>query len=213
MKHVTFWMLVAGLLTSACSNNEKSQDAQVSAAEGVESEADFLVDSESDFLFEEDLVFEEGPEAPTEEQAPVEEDDYLMAMEEEGEASPMVSSMREHVVQKGETLMMVAFHLYGDYEKWKDLKQWNPSISGHSISEGQVLQYEAPAEKFSWNPNGLPYVVKRGDSLGSISDDKYGTIKRWREIYDNNQPLIKDPNLIFAGFTLYYVPDRDLASE
>ena len=60
---------------------------------------------------------------------------------------------------------------------------------------------------------GLPYLIKEGDSLASISLDKYETLNKWRYIYNNNKPLIKDPNLIFAGFTLYYIPERDVASE
>ena len=223
MKRVTFWMILIGLATSACSNNDKTQDSEVSGLEGMESEADFLVDSDSDFLFEEDLVFEEEPVASQEEvpmeaapmQEPVNENDYMVAVEEERAPSEVSygPEMREYVVQKGETLMMIAFHIYGDYAKWKDIQSWNPSISSKNLNTGRVLQYEAPAQEFSWNPAGLPYLVKRGDSLGTISDDKYGTVRRWRDIYDNNQPLIKDPNLIFAGFTLYYVPDRELASE
>lgn len=215
MKRVTFWMLLVGLLTSACSNHDKAQDPEVS---GTESEADFLVDSESDFLFEEDLVFEEevaesSAEGPVDEA--ISEDDYLSTMEEERGPSEVVvnGEMREYVVQEGETLMMIAFHIYGDYAKWKDLQNWNQDVSSHKLSSGKVLHYEAPAREFSWNPAGLPYLVKRGDSLGSISDKKYGTVERWSDIYENNQPLIKDPDLIFAGFTLYYVPDRELASE
>ena len=52
-----------------------------------------------------------------------------------------------------------------------------------------------------------------GETLGTISNKHYGVTKRWKDLYENNRPMIKDPNLIFAGFTLYYVPDRDLASD
>jgi nucleoid-associated protein YgaU len=43
--------------------------------------------------------------------------------------------------------------------------------------------------------------------------EKYGTTRKWKKIYKNNEPLVRDPNLIFAGFTLYYLPQRKLASE
>jgi nucleoid-associated protein YgaU len=52
-----------------------------------------------------------------------------------------------------------------------------------------------------------------GETLGTISSDKYGTPVKWRKIYDNNRPLIKNPNTIYAGFTLYYIPEREIASE
>lgn len=116
-------------------------------------------------------------------------------------------------VQKGDTLMMVAFKIYGDYRKWKDLKEWNKSKLVSKIGPGVVLKYYVPEQAFGWQPSGLPYLVKTGDNLGMISMEKYGTSKKWKNIYENNRPLIRDPNLIFAGFTIYYVPVRDVASE
>lgn len=119
----------------------------------------------------------------------------------------------EYVVQPGDTLMMVGFKLFGDYTYWKDLKKWN-KLSAMKLEKGTVLKYKAPREEFVWKPNGLPHLVRKGEYLGSISKDKYGTVKRWVEIFNNNKPLIKDPNLVFAGFTIYYVPDkRGVASE
>ena len=118
----------------------------------------------------------------------------------------------QYTVKKGETLMLVAFNIYGDYARWREIANMN-SITSGNISEGMVLNYTMPATKFVWNPKGLPHLIKRGETLGSISQDKYNTRSKWRLIYDNNRPMIKDPNLIFAGFTLYYIPLRDLASE
>ncbi len=127
---------------------------------------------------------------------------------------PEVSSygpMETYHVQKGDTMMMVAFKIYGDYRKWKDLKEWNKDVK--KVKEGVVLQYQVPESKFGWMPNGTPYLIKTGDTLQIISMDKYGTTRKWKSIYKNNRPLIRDPNLIFAGFTIYYQPERDLASE
>ena len=120
-------------------------------------------------------------------------------------------SMEKYKVNKDETLMMIAFKIYGDYHKWKDIRGWNKNIK--NIGEGVELNYIAPEQKFGWSPSGLPYLVRTGDTLGTVSMDKYGTPKKWRAIYENNRPLIKDPNLIFAGFTIYYRPERSLASE
>ena len=117
----------------------------------------------------------------------------------------------KYKVQKGETLMLIAFKIYGDYHKWKDIKGWNKNIK--QVTEGAELNYVAPAQKFTWAPIGLPHLVKTGDTLGTISMDKYGTPKKWKSIYENNRPLIKNPNLIFAGFTIFYQPERSLASE
>jgi LysM repeat protein len=86
---------------------------------------------------------------------------------------------------------------------------------GTNVSPGMQLSYSSAGAGFSWNPAGNPYLIKRGDSLSLISKDVYGTLFKWRKIWDNNKPLIKDPNKIFVGFTIYYLPDdsRDVASS
>ena len=84
----------------------------------------------------------------------------------------------------------------------------NPEMSTN-LSVGQVIKLPKPEEAFVWSPSGEPYVIQRGDTLGTISQVKYGTKSKWRRIYENNKPLIKDPNLIFAGFTLYYEADDE----
>lgn len=200
-------------LTTACSNSKK--ETQVVEAPNVGMEADFIVDSSEDFLFDDSVLFDEGqsPElqaANDTQLAPIMEQDITPEAQVPVESAQVMS---EYTVKDGETLMMVAFNIYGDYTKWKDLKGWNPDIDTLNAKTGMKLKYIEPMQKFVFNPSGLPHLIKKGDSLGSISQEKYGTLQRWKDIFDNNQPLIKDPNLIFAGFTLYYVPDREIASE
>ena len=40
------------------------------------------------------------------------------------------------------------------------------------------------------------YTVKKGDSLWSISKQQLGSGARWREIYEANKDVIKNPNRI-----------------
>ena len=156
------------------------------------------------------------------------EEKKIIAYSEEGKEQPMVipeepkfqdfkkpevGDEEIYHVQKGDTLMMVAFKIYGDYTKWHELKKWNIDKIKGKISIGMNLKYFVPDQEFGWKPSGLPYMVKTGDTLGLISKDKYGTPEKWKLLYENNKPLIRDPNLIFAGFTLYYVPTRDVASK
>ena len=132
----------------------------------------------------------------------------------EEEVMPSIDTygpMETYRVQKGDTMMMIAFKIYGDYRKWRDIKSWNKNVK--KLGEGVELKYYVPDQKFGWKPNGLPYLVKTGDTLQIVSLDKYGTTRKWKSIYDNNLPLIRNPNLIFAGFTIYYQPARDLASK
>lgn len=200
-------LLLAGLLT-VVSCSKGSSDTEEKPADStalVEDEADFIVDADNN-----DLVIEEEPVlADTNESETVLLEEPVASTE-----SPLQVGAEEgtYTVKKGETLMMVAFNIYGDYRKWKDLAQMN-GIEGEMVAEGANIRYQKPMTEFVWNPEGLPYLVKTGDSLGSISTEKYGTKEKWKDIYNNNKPLIRDPNLIFAGFTLYYIPQRDIASE
>ncbi len=201
------FLLLAALLTSvSCSKSSKQDDATADSGEVTSSDADFIVDAE-----DEELILEDEPLIASEEGGAASDPIIL----DESVASADVAMTDEegsYTVKRGETLMMAAFNIYGDYRKWKDLRDLN-GMSSSVVNEGAVIRYKKPASEFVWNPEGLPYLIKNGDSLVSISNDKYGTTNKWKLIYNNNRPLIKDPNLIFAGFTLYYIPERDIASE
>ncbi|MAF78898.1 MAG: hypothetical protein CME63_17950 [Halobacteriovoraceae bacterium] len=200
------YLLLAGLLTVvSCSKGTSEVEDETASMEFTEDEADFIVDAE-----DEDLIIEEEPLlADGAGSEPILLEEPIASSD-----SPIELGTDEgsYTVKKGETLMMVAFNIYGDYRKWKDLAMLN-GVQGDRVAAGATIRYQKPVTPFVWNPEGLPYLIKSGDTLATISQDKYGTAAKWRSIYDNNRPLIKDPNLIFAGFTLYYIQQRDLASE
>lgn len=218
-------LILMGLFLGACSNNHKKAQVEADAVtDSAEASTDFLVDAEEDLFFDDHFSFEEGAEQTADSSMAIEsstEPDPLVFEEERAGAMYVANTDSEafseefmtYTFKPGDTLMWVAFSIYGDYRKWKEIKEWNPDMKLSGLGEGTVIRYKAPKQVFEWRPAGLPHLVKRGETLGLISDMHYGTVKRWREIYENNQPLIRDPNLIFAGFTLYYVPDRDIASE
>lgn len=210
-------LLVLSLLgfSVSCSMSKKlTDDSAVSdvadAGEDSAEDADFIVDEEDENLLAED---EKESANETEEVAKADEPtEVAQATEEMERAKPEVNmNLREYTVEKGDTLMFVAFKLFGDYRKWRSLSRMNNIANGSSLAAGDKLKYEGA--DFSWEPQGEPYLIKWGDTLSRISTAKYGTWKRWKEIHENNKPMIQDPNLIFAGFTLYYITDRDLASE
>lgn len=211
------------------------EDAQTELEEGVEDAEDALEDAEDDLAEEvgldgdeeegEDEFAEDGEEAADEEVAEddsetVEEDISPDQMADSGSPAPsmeMTGSDGWYAVQPGDTLMIIAFKIYGDYDRWRSLASWNSGRLGpnYSVSVGQKLKYDEPAQKFEWNPSGNPYLIRSGDTLGTISRDTYGTMSYWRNIWKNNTPLIKDPNRIFAGFTIYtpVISGRGVANE
>ena len=46
------------------------------------------------------------------------------------------------------------------------------------------------------------YTVKAGDTLGKIAEKLLGDADKWKEIYEANQDVIKDPNVIRVGMEL-----------
>jgi nucleoid-associated protein YgaU len=49
---------------------------------------------------------------------------------------------------------------------------------------------------------GVTYTVKKGDSLRKIAKKLYGNESKWKAIYEANQPMIKNPDLIYPGQVL-----------
>ena len=201
------------LAGTACSSKKKQAAAEDQSTDQIASfgeDADFIIESDSQDL----MAVEEG--SPSGEAIdPVAQEQFVApVIEETSEMSyAATGEVGNYTVQSGDTFMLIAFKLYGDYRKWKSVADMNPGVSSKSLVTGQNLKYDVPAQPFVWNPQGNPHLIQSGETLGTISNDKYGTASRWKDIYNNNRPMIQDANMIFAGFTLYWIPDRDIASE
>ncbi len=225
------WMVLLSLTLVSCSGSKSSQPVKEETPQVELSDADEFIENPSGEpaavaeSTEEDPTAEASPEVAATETDPAAE----LVIEDEtpsdkpaattstyAKASTSLSdNMMEYKVQKNETLMMIAFKLYGDYGWWKKLAGWNTEKlkGGQIVRTGQTLKYMAPSEEFVWNPQGLPYLIRTGDTLGIISKSVYQTPKKWKLIWENNRPLIKNANLIFAGFTIYYLENgREVAS-
>lgn len=116
-----------------------------------------------------------------------------------------------HVVQRGEWLWTLADRYLGDGSQWREIADANPGISPDHLAVGQKLVIPVPAAdsaKSSDTKDGDTVTVERGDSLSSISNDLYGTESHWRDLYQENQQQISDPDLIDVGQTLQ-LPDAD----
>src|SRR6185437_9177920 len=120
--------------------------------------------------------------------------------------SATASADGTYTVKAGDTLMKIAFENYGDLYKWKDIYDANKdSIKNpNNIPPGTVLKIEKPDSPVVVERNGDQYLIKGGDTLGTISNDVYGTPSKWKKLWNNNKQLNKDPNKIYAGFYLYH---------
>ncbi len=108
-----------------------------------------------------------------------------------------------YTVKSGDTLMKVAFTLYGDIDRWKDIKEWNKDkLKSNHLKRGMKLQVEAG--NFQVEQRDHSYMIKKGDTLANIAQDVYGKKKKYKKLQQYNAKLVKNPNVIFAGFTLFY---------
>lgn len=122
--------------------------------------------------------------------------------------------MESYTVKSGDTLMKVAFQIYGDVDRWKDLKDWNKDSlkNGNHLKKGMKLTYEAPAVSFQEEQLSHSYEIKKGDTLANIADNLYGRTAKYKKLQKYNAKLIKNPNRIFAGFTIYYdITEKEMA--
>jgi nucleoid-associated protein YgaU len=129
--------------------------------------------------------------------------------EPQGSSSPG-GAVEAYAIQSGDTLMKIAFETYGDVYKWREIYEANrDKISNpNQLVIGAALKIEKPANSPSVEKNGERYLIKKGDTLGKIAAAVYGDPSKWRKIWKNNKQLIRNPNKIFAGFYLYYVPEQ-----
>lgn len=111
-----------------------------------------------------------------------------------------------YTVKSGDTLMKIAFTLYGDIDRWKDLQDWNSGKlrNGSALRRGMKLQYEAPMTAFEPEERAHSYVIQKGDTLANIADEVYGRKMKYKKLQRYNSKLIRNPNRIFAGFTIFY---------
>ncbi len=191
-----------------------SEDADTQKDDGIEEE---LISDNETSVVEESLELEDEQVNPVASNAPMEEAQAVenQVVEEintyqDTEPVILTGNVGSYTVKENETLMLISFKVYGDYLKWRKIANLNQDKIGSDfkVSKGTILKFNSPDKSFDWQPKGVPYLIKTGDTLGVISNYAYNTARRWKSIWDNNRPMIKDPNLIFAGFTLYYVPDE-----
>lgn len=179
--------------------SEKSDEEVIDQLDQLEDEDLFAVE-------ESDLVDENANEMTLTNTEPMNE-----PMIETSRVKPMMKGATEYQVSRGDTLMMVAYNMYGDYRLWKSIAQMNGISGSTPLSAGMVLQLDSSLVNPPQAPGGAPYMIQGGDTLSKIAIKQYGDMKQWRPLWKHNDQLIKDPNLIFAGFQMYLLPDQSVA--
>ena len=69
-----------------------------------------------------------------------------------------------------------------------------------SVDDNMTVEHTEPEAQF--------HTVVSGDSLSKIAKHYYGDAMKYTEIFEANQPMLKDPNLIYPGQVLR-IPNLD----
>ena len=65
----------------------------------------------------------------------------------------------------------------------------------------------APASTGGEGWQSKTYTVKAGDSLSKIAKEFYGEANKYNQIFEANQPMLKDPDKIYPGQVLRIPPE------
>jgi nucleoid-associated protein YgaU len=219
------WAVTVSVALAACSSSKtnNNEEAETAADEAyVEAGTDAVPTDTAEDPYASGPTSEAAPdpmagvdtsEQPAAETNTSEQDPYASTSTTEGSSTAFSGSgsFESYSVKSGDTLMKMAFEVYGDLYQWRRILEANRDVISdpNNIPVGTQLKVERPAQAVSISRNGEAYRIQSGDTLGTISQQVYGTKSKWRDLWDNNRELIKDPNKIYAGFTLYYVPGSD----
>ena len=77
-----------------------------------------------------------------------------------------------------------------------------PDFSGVSSSVDTTAQVVSQSSPQPAAPAATSYTVARGDTLSAIAKKHLGNANAWREIFEANRDVLKDPDKIQIGQVL-----------
>lgn len=110
------------------------------------------------------------------------------------------SGTTEYEVKAGDSLWKISQRLYNNGFYWSEIAKVNKINNPSLLVVGQKLTL--PAIGGGSETASGEYVVKKGDSLWSISVTNLGDGFRWTEIWNLNREVIKSPGVLEIGWKL-----------
>ncbi|HNO77530.1 MAG TPA: LysM domain-containing protein [Phycisphaerae bacterium] len=131
------------------------------------------------------------------------------------DAKPNLDGSERYIVQPGDSFTLLAEVYYGSQSHAGFLMRANPQVKdpkrllvGTEIRIPELPKDSATGARASAGlkvdatPTGRTYVVKAGDSLTSIAEKQLGATARWKELYELNKDVIKNPDVLRSGVVL-----------
>lgn len=145
--------------------------------------------------------------------------------------APAATPDRIYTVVAGDSAYKIAKRELGDGEMWRTLVSYNKGVIPESgtLREGMKIKLPPKKDVAGTNPaknsdqaNAAPktvspppvgpsnpttakfrnYVIKKGDTLGTIASRELGTVRRLQELLDLNKGVLTDPDVAPLGKTI-----------
>ncbi len=123
------------------------------------------------------------------------------------EIEDKLNQLAYYTVSKGETLMTIAYKIYGNFHRLNEMRALNDLQKGaEKLEVGMQIKYIKPDHK-PIRPKGKIYIIREGDYISKITNYLYDNRTRlWPWLWENNKDIYPDPNNIYCGLPLYYLP-------
>ena len=72
--------------------------------------------------------------------------------------------------------------------------------AGSTPGAGATVASESAGSNGGWQSR--TYTVQKGDTLSGIAKEMYGEASKYQQIFEANQPMLKDPDRIYRGQVL-----------
>lgn len=114
-------------------------------------------------------------------------------------ASAAAGGADTHTVAKGESYYTIAKKVLGSSSRWREIERLN-GIPAESLKVGTVIKIPAkdggagPAGAAPSVGGGKTHIVSKGETLGDISKEYFGTTTKWKQIVEAN-PGVRPENL------------------
>lgn len=122
---------------------------------------------------------------------------------------PEMGTKMAYVVEKGDTLGVIASKIYGSSSRWRELAQNSSLADANRIYPGDLVYYQLDQESQSFaanyeNQGRGSVTVRAGDTLMSIAKQVYGTTQAWKSLWRQNDS-IDNPETLQAGMMVYFI--------
>lgn len=132
-------------------------------------------------------------------------------IEEEGGKLVPEGLPKTHTVLGGEHLWKIAETYFGSGYNWVDIAQENNLANPNRLLVGQELTIpkaeviepvELPTTSLGEAISGDKYTVEKSDNLWEIAVRAYGDGYQWTKVWQANENLVKNPDIIQPGQVL-----------